>query len=520
MPCVLFITADQWRADCLGAHGHPCLRTPHLDALAARGVSFRQHFAQASPCGPSRASLHTGTYLMTHRSVSNGTPLDPRLTNVALEVRKAGMEAALIGYTDTSADPRGLEPGDRRLHTYTGVMPGYRQRVPDSEGPIAWTRHLRALGLDADVPQHPEDEPDIWQPVADYPGATERGPTYAPARYPPELSDTAFCVDHAIDYLQGRAGQDWFLHLSLLRPHPPFVAPAPYHDLYSPEQGPPLLRQVSAEREAGSHPYLAHVLAQTREWLREHGLDMTSERHRRQLRATYWGMMTEVDHHLGRLLEALRASGDLQRTLVVFTSDHGEQLWDHWALGKRSFHDQSFHIPLLIAAPGLPADLCGRQLQAFTESVDIMPTILDFLGLPAPAQCDGESLLPWLRGEVPARWRDAVHYELDFRDVAEPATEQALGLDLESCNFAVLRDRDHKYVHFAGLPALLYDLRSDPGECNNLATSAGHAATLAHYAQRLLSHRMRHAERSLTGLFLSRERGLLRADERRRRLQP
>ena len=103
---VLFITADQWRGDCLSALGHPCLRTPQLDALAHEGVIFSRHYAQASPCGPSRASLYTGLYLHNHRSVVNGTPLDLRHTNVALEARKAGYEPALFGYSDVSADPR------------------------------------------------------------------------------------------------------------------------------------------------------------------------------------------------------------------------------------------------------------------------------------------------------------------------------------------------------------------------------------------------------------------------------
>ena len=95
---VLLITVDQWRGDCLSAVGHPVVRTPNLDRLAAQGVLFRCHYAQAAPCGPSRASLHTGQYLMNHRSGRNGTPLDARFTNVALEARKCGYEPALFGY--------------------------------------------------------------------------------------------------------------------------------------------------------------------------------------------------------------------------------------------------------------------------------------------------------------------------------------------------------------------------------------------------------------------------------------
>ena len=113
---VLFISADQWRGECLSALDHPCVKTPHLDALAADGVLFRNHYRQTSPCGPSRTSLLTGMYMMNHRSLRNGTPLDSRLTNIALEARKAGYDPILFGYTDTSTDPRRFAPNDPVLH--------------------------------------------------------------------------------------------------------------------------------------------------------------------------------------------------------------------------------------------------------------------------------------------------------------------------------------------------------------------------------------------------------------------
>ena len=117
---VLFITADQWQGDCLSVLGHPHVKTPNLDALAADGILFKRHFAQASPCGPSRACLYTGMYMQNHRSLLNGTPLDARHTNIALEARKADYEPALFGYTDISLDPRHFEITDG----YVGVLPG------------------------------------------------------------------------------------------------------------------------------------------------------------------------------------------------------------------------------------------------------------------------------------------------------------------------------------------------------------------------------------------------------------
>src|ERR1044072_9474007 len=112
---VLHITVDQWRGECLGSVGHPVVKTPHLDALAADGVLFKRHYAACAPCGPARACMHTGMYLMNHCSGSNGTPLDVRFTNVAREAPKAGFEPTLFGYTDTSPDPRARADDDPAL---------------------------------------------------------------------------------------------------------------------------------------------------------------------------------------------------------------------------------------------------------------------------------------------------------------------------------------------------------------------------------------------------------------------
>src|SRR5690349_17926429 len=166
MPNVLLITFDQWRGDCLSALGHQCVRTPNLDRLASEGVLFRRHYAQAAPCGPSRASLHTGQYLMNHRSALNGTPLDARFTNLALEARVAGYDPVLFGYTDASPDPRVLAADDTRLRSYEGVLPGYRAVVDLPEHLEVWGEWLRTQGYDV-----PADVRRMYEPISDAPGA-------------------------------------------------------------------------------------------------------------------------------------------------------------------------------------------------------------------------------------------------------------------------------------------------------------------------------------------------------------
>ena len=168
--------------DCLSALGHPVVETPTLDALAGRGVLFANHWANAAPCGPSRACLYTGTYQHRNRSILNGTPLDARFTNVALLAREAGYDPVLFGYTDSSVDPRTVPPGDPRLFSYEGVLPGFRAVIEDpwEKGSPAWGRWLAAQGFD--VPANPHD---LYEPIEGFPGADAHGSTWAPARFPP-----------------------------------------------------------------------------------------------------------------------------------------------------------------------------------------------------------------------------------------------------------------------------------------------------------------------------------------------
>lgn len=512
---ILFITADQWRGECLSGLGHPCLKTPRLDALAQDGVTFRRHYAQATPCGPSRASLYTGMYLQNHRSVVNGTPLDARHTNVALEARKAGYDPVLFGYTDVSPDPRQFHAADPALRSYEGLLPGMRPEVWMREDGLAWLADLKAKGYDI-----PKGE--VFRPQADYPGADGRGPTFAPARYRAEDSNTAFLTSEVIKYVSVRDGEPWFIHMSYLAPHPPFIVPEPYHAMYDPATVPPPVRASSPESEGRQHPYLNYFLHHQRGsgisfglTAEEHHLHLT-ESEVRQARATYYGMMSEVDAQIGRLVDALKASGEYERTLIVFTSDHGEYLGDHWQFAKYSYFDQTFYIPLIIRVPGAAGDAArGTFVDEFTENVDVMPTILDLLALDVPNQCDGESLLPFCRGHTPAGWRDFAFSECDFRDLIPDGSETLLGLMPDQCAFSVLRGHRYKYVHLTGLPPLFFDLKADPDEFSNLAEDPDHHAMVLEFAQRMLSLRMNHDERVLANIVLTQEGPVERKTKRR-----
>src|SRR6478672_50172 len=423
---VLLITVDQWRGDCLGAVGHPVVRTPNLDRLASEGVLFRRHYAQAAPCGPSRASLHTGQYLMKHRSALNGTPLDARFTNLALEARAAGYDPVLFGYTDASPDPRTLAPDDARLFSYEGVLPGYRAVVDLPEHLEAWGEWLRTQGYDV-----PADVRMMYEPVSDAPGA--------PVAYSAEHTEAAFLTGEVLEHVDTTT-EPWFVHAAYIRPHPPFVAPEPYASMYDPASVPEPVRAATFEAEGAVHPVLAGAVAIPGVRLGDDPDEL------RQARATYYGMMSEVDAQLGRLFDGLRATGAWDDTLIVLTSDHGEQLGDHWLTEKLGWFEQSYHVPLIVRDPRPESDVTrGRLVEdRFTENIDVMPTILEWIGVDPPVQCDGASLLDVLHGENPSAWRSAVHWEWDFRDPTGRLTQSMFGLGIDECSLAVVRDEQGK----------------------------------------------------------------------------
>jgi arylsulfatase A-like enzyme len=502
---VLFISADQWRGECLSALGHPVVQTPHLDRLAREGVLFRNHFSQASPCGPARASLLTGMYMMNHRSLRNGTPLDSRHTNIALEVRKAGYDPTLFGYTDTSPDPRRYPPDDPALRSYEGVLPGMTVglQLPDHMAP--WVADLLAKGYVL-----PRGRRDVYKPMPNYPGAEGRGHSFSPPIFSAEDSETTFMANALLKYLSVRKDQDWFVHHVFLRPHPPIIAPEPYNKMYDPATVPMPRRASSPEAESEQHPYLAYTLRSLEEIGASynehypHNLYEIDEKEVRQLRATYYGMITQVDEQIGRIVAHLKSTGEYDRTLIIFTCDHGEMLGDHWMWGKAGYFDESYHIPLIIIDPRKAADDGrGRVVSEFTESIDVMPTILDWLGLEPPSQCDGASLLPFVEGRAPAGWRQEAHWEYDFRDIESQGPELALGIDSDACGITVLRDNRYKYVHFGGLPPLFFDLAKDPGQFRNLSADPQYMPLVLEYAQKMLTWRMRHAEHALARTFIS-----------------
>ena len=493
---VLLICVDQWRGDSLGCLGHPASLTPHIDALAADAVLFTAHYGQAAPCGPARASMLTGQYVMNHRVTANGIPLDARHPNLATEVRKCGMEPQMIGYTTTIPDPVKHSPNDPRFSEIGDVMEGFQIFAHfdevDYRNYFGWV-----AGRGYTLSANPFE---VW-----YPASGPCGPTAEPCQVPAALSDTAWSGEHGLAFLRGaavsRKDRPWLLHLGFLRPHPPFIAPAPYHAMVPAAAIPEAVRAVTREAEAAQHPVLAHWLAMQKQSSYFEGatgrVADLSDDEINLTRRSYYGLIAEIDDWVGRILAELRAIGQYDDTLIIFTSDHGEQLGDHRLLGKIGWFDQSYHLPLIIRDPD---GVRGRKVAAFTEAVDLMPTILGWLGQPTPASCNGVTLLPWLKGSTPKVWRQEVHFEYDLRGGWPEPTSLPADTPPESGPMAALRTHDWKYVHLPGFPPVLYDLRADPHETRNLADDPAHQALLLEATQRMLSFRMTHEDVAHTHL--------------------
>ncbi len=469
MTNILLVTLDQFRGDCLSAAGHAIVRTPHLDRLAAEGVRFARHYSQCAPCGPGRASLYAGLYQMNHRVVANGTPLDARFDNIALAARRAGYEPTLFGYTDQSIDPRvALGPADPRLSTYEGLLPGFVEGHRLRSGhPDSWIAWLRAQGFAV-----PDD--------ADAVIATESQRDEA-------FSLSAFLADRLIDWLRAQK-RPWFAHLSQLRPHEPYAAAGRFASMYDPAAMP-----------------LPIAPADTRHWLHD-GLMQhprlaapADEAAARHMIAQYFGMVSEADHQFGRVRAALEALGQWDDTLVIVTSDHGEQLGDHGLIQKMGFFEASYHIPAIVRDPR-PGKARGRVVTRFTENVDWFPTLCEAMDVPVPVQCDGLPLTPFLDGGEPPWWREAAHWEFDWRFGFISDTPPAWPWDrrLERQTLAVRRTETTAYVHFGDGEALAFDLAADP----TWRTPLADAAVRLREAEAMLAWRAQHLDRTLTGLLM------------------
>ena len=470
---VLFIMCDQLRADHLSCAGHPHLRTPAIDGLAKQGVLFSRAYVQSGVCGPSRMSYYTGRYMTSHGATWNRVPLSLREKTIGDYLQPAGIRVALAGKTHVLPDLDGLqrygiEGGSavaalmragrfEELDRYDGHSP------PGDES--GYAAYLRSQGYNSDDP---------WSdyviaatgPDGEKASGWHMRNAGLPARVAEEHSETAYMTREAMRFIDGMDDKPWFLHLSYVKPHWPYMAPAPYHNMYGAKDCLPLNRDKS-ELE-GQHPVLAAY--------RQHEESVSFGRPdaRATVMPTYMGLIRQIDDWLGRLFDHLRKAGRFDDTLIVFTADHGDFLGDHWLGEKEMFYEEALRVPFIVYDPDPAADASrGTVDSRFVEAIDVVPTVLAALGLPAHEHLvEGRSLLPLLRGGKVEAWRDAVFSELDysFREA-----RLILKRGPRDCRAIMVRTDRWKYVWWQDFRPMLFDLANDPQERSDLGANESYA---------------------------------------------
>ena len=504
---ILFIITDQQRADCLSGAGHPIVQTPNLDHLAARGIRFSNAYVQASPCGPSRMCIHTGRYMHAHRSAWNevSLPCDERTTGTYFG--EAGYRVGWVGKSGYvredfyTSDPH----GDAPLHDWEwyAALRDTEDWAFDMGGPSSpYAAYLRENWHPDEGMRHVLDDAEM-APDCERAGWTlsPEGELLSPAEYrasqyptviPADHGKTAFLTNRAMDFLGEASTEDrpWMLILNYTSPHAPWVAPAPYHEMYDPADVPFPNRHLDELKD----PHPLHRLYRI-----ERGCPaLDDEAYCRLARAVYYGMISEIDHDVGRLLGLLEQKGLGEDTIIVFMSDHGEYVGDHWLCFKEFWYDEGYRVPLIIHDPSPDAaSTRGNVQDALVEEIDVLPTLMACVGLEVPYQIQGRSLTSMIRdGVVPSDWRTEVHADWDFRF---HWASRELGLRPDQCRAWMIRDREFNYVRFNGLPDILYDLQKDPQELHNVADVPQYLEVVEQYRLKLLDWRMSTEDNSRIG---------------------
>jgi arylsulfatase A-like enzyme len=308
-----------------------------------------------------------------------------------------------------------------------------------------------------------------------------------PALVSDEDSETPYMTRRAMEFLDADDGEKpWLLHLSYIKPHWPYIAPAPYHDMYSADDIQPAQRSEDELKDANPlvDLFRTRVGANT----------FSKEEAREKVIPTYMGLVKQIDDQLGLLFAFMEDRGLMENTMIVFTSDHGDYLGDHWLGDKDFFHAPSVKIPLIIADPDPACDASrGTVNDDLVESIDLLPTFVDYFGGDVPRHIlDGRSLMPLLKGEDCA-WRD---YAISEYEYSQQAFSPSTGRDPLDCRIYMIADTRWKYIHAPGFDPMLFDMQNDPDEFTDLGRLPEHAETRATMHLALADWSLQYRQRS------------------------
>jgi arylsulfatase A-like enzyme len=469
---VLLITTDQQRADTIGAYGNPVCQTPNLDRLAAQGTRFGAARTQNPFCQPARATILTGMYPSTHGVTSNGIDL-PEATaadSVATKFADAGWKTAFFGKAHFASTYPYVPTGKLESVEGSAAMPdgwtgpyfgfdyaqlilfGHMMRMAPLMGQWNWCFGPAPFGLHygrwlyRDGPDRGNERLRLMTPEAA--GVPWDHTQTWKSVLPEEDHPTTWVADRAVEWLSTVEGP-FFSWVSFTDPHHPMDPPAPWCDMYSASDVVEVLPEVRADEFAtkpGIHQGWANGGRGTPfEWANPGGAKLTREELATMI-AGYYGMVSQLDHNVGRVLDALDARGLADDTLVIATTDHGEYLGDHQMIFKGPLpYEGLLRVPLIVRGPGFEA---GAVVDDPVGTIDLAPTALTAAGLPVPATMEGAPLL-----DGP---REHVLTEDDFDIVLRMPTRTLSG-------------RRYKITRYEDADGVgeLYDLQEDPGEFVN-----------------------------------------------------
>jgi len=412
-PNVLFFMTDQHHADCLGFRGHPMVKTPNLDRLAAKSATFSQMFTGSAICSPSRTSFYTGQYLRSHGHYQNIGDLRDRDLPSLID------RLADVGYQTGQCGKDHLPPCLSKRFDKRWSMAAYR-------------RDLAAAGI----------EDDVFSPLA-----TKRF-TSKVSRVPEAWCPEVWTADRAIQFLDEReTNRPFFLWCSFDRPHAPHSPPAAFADLYDPDDVP--LDWEGYERFEASRGQLRPMI----EAFWNLGSNRQNPRVFQEAVCRHLALITLIDREIGRVLDQIDARGLADDTIVVFTADHGDWAGHYGSLGKNlPGYDHLLRVPFIYHDPHRPQD-DGREVTSFYQTVDLMPSLLERVGGETPAACQGVSFLPGIDG-VPGSGRDVVF--------AETSAWKTLRTREWKLNFCVRDSRESQLFAMGPSPDELTNHWDDP----------------------------------------------------------
>lgn len=471
---IVWFCADQLRYDTISGYGNTHIHTPNMDRLMKTGTTFERAYSQSPVCTPSRACFLTGRYPKTVRASINGNRIFSRdETLVTKMFRDNGYVCGLAGklhLTAMSAKDHQELRTDDGYSFFEWTPNGYDLWNPGVNNYIDW---LVEKGVDWHS-TYKAPVMDYWPPKGDYPIPS------AITGMPDEYHQTTYCVEKSMEFIRKSVAEDperpWCISVNPYAPHPPFDPPAEFVERLNVDDMPlPLWKEgeldnkPAYQKESYLHGSQSRMLVP--------GCTVTDEQKRANTRE-YYALVEHLDYQLGRLIDFLEETGQRENTIIMFMSDHGENLGDHGLYWKGGlFYECNVHVPLIFSCPGLIKE--GLRVPALVELADVAPTILELIGLPVPQYMQAKSFAGILLGTAaPNHHKDAVYSEYYYSALASNPVYATMYFD----------GRYKMIVHHDDPISEFYDLETDPNEFDNLWGRPEYRDLIFEYYQKCFNH--------------------------------